>query len=123
MATPHTRYENREALNAIISEWTAQYTKQEAMDILAKADVPAGAMLDISDFASDPQYTESGIVVEVEHDYRGKIKVPGFAARMSENVIDYEVSPKLGGNNDEIYGGLLGLSADELTELAANKVI
>lgn len=123
MATPYTRYENRETLNAIISEWTSQHTKQEAMDILAKADVPAGAMLDIGDFIADPQYMESGIVVEVEHDYRGKVKVPGFAARMSENVIDYQVSPALGESNEEIYGGLLGLSAEEMADLEAQKVI
>ena len=123
MATPHSRFENREALNEIISAWTAQHTKQEAMDILAKADVPAGALLDISDFAADPQYTDRGIVVEVEHGYRGKLKMPGFAARMSENHIDYECSPELGGNNEEIYGGLLGMSEAELAELKEKQVI
>ncbi len=123
MATPHSRYENREELNKIIAEWTGQHTKQEAMDILAKAGVPAGALLDISDFASDPQYTDRGIVVEVEHDYRGKVKVPGFAARMSENHIDYERSPELGGNNEEIYGGLLDMSEEEIEQLREKKVI
>lgn len=123
METPFTRYDNREYLNKVISEWTMQHTKKEAMDYLANNDIPAGALLDISDFASDEQYTESGIVVEVEHEQRGKLKMPGFAARMSENHIDYEVSPKLGGNNDEIFGGLLGMSDAEIAALKEKKVI
>lgn len=123
MATPHSRFEHRERLNEIIAEWTARHTKQEATDILARAGVPAGALLDIDDIAHDPQYTESGIVVEVEHPYRGKLKMPGFAARMSENHIEYQCSPELGGDNEEIYGGLLGLSEDELAVLKEKNVI
>ncbi len=125
MATPHSRFENKDALNEVISSWTGQHTKQEAMAILAKAGVPAGALLDIADFASDPQYMDPKrqVVVEVEHPDRGKLKVPGFAAHMSENHVDYECSPVLGGNNDEIYGGLLGLSEAEIAELKEKKVI
>lgn len=123
MATPHSRFEHRERLNEIIAEWTARHTKQEATDILARAGVPAGALLDIDDIAHDSQYTESGIVVEVEHPYRGKLKMPGFAARMSENHIEYQCSPELGGDNEEIYGGLLGLSEDELAVLKEKNVI
>lgn len=123
MATPHSRFENREYLNSVITEWTSQHTKHEAMDILAKADVPAGALLDISDFVDDPQYTDRGIVVEIEHKDYGKVKVPGFAARMSENQIDYEVSPDLGGNNEEIYGGLLGMDEELIANLKECKVI
>lgn len=122
-ATPHSRYENREELDAAISEWTAQHTKQEAMMILGRADVPAGALLDVADITNDPVYQESGIIVEVEHEQLGKIKVPGFAPHMSENHVKYKVSPKLGGSNGEIYGGLLGISEEELEDLRKAQVI
>ena len=123
MKTPQSRFLYREELDALITEWTMRHTKQEAMDILAKADVPAGALLDIGDLASDPSYMEQGMVVEIEHRQRGKLKFPGFAPKMSENHIDYESSPALGGSNEEIYGGLLGLSEAELAELRDKKVI
>ena len=122
-ATPRSRFENRDTLDPIIAAWTAQHTKQEAMDILAKADVPAGALLDVGDITNDPDYQRRGMIVEVEHPELGKLKVPGFAPRMSENHIDYECSPALGGSNEEIYGGVLGLSAEQLAELKAKKAI
>ncbi len=122
-ATPRSRFDNRDTLDPIIAEWTGKHTKQEAMDILAKADVPAGALLDVGDITNDPDYLRRGMIVEVEHPELGKLKVPGFAPRMSENHIDYECSPALGGSNEEIYGGVLGLSAEKLAELKANKAI
>ena len=122
-ATPRSRFDNRDTLDPIIAEWTGRHTKQEAMDILAKADVPAGALLDVSDITNDPDYQRRGMIVEIEHPVLGKVKVPGFAPRMSENHIDYQPSPALGGSNREIYGGVLGLSDEKLAELKEHKAI
>ena len=123
MKTPQSRYEYREELDEIIGTWCAQHTKQEAMELLAGADVPAAAMLDISDFAHDPQYTDRGIVVEVDHPQHGRVKLPGFAANMSENHIEYTCSPALGSSNEEVYKGILGLSDEEFDKLKSEKVI
>ena len=122
-ATPHTRFEHREELYKIMSGWFAERTKEEAMMILGKADVPAGAVLDIDDFRNDPQYKELGMVVEVDHYEKGKMEFAGFASKMSAVTIDYEASPALGNANNEIYGGVLGLSDEEIKELVEKKVI
>jgi formyl-CoA transferase len=122
-ATPRSRFEHREVLDAIISEWTAKHTKFEAMDILASADVPAGALLDVGDITNDPQYLQRGIIVEVDHKDHGTLKLPGFAPRMSENHVEYKVSPELGGSNEEVYKGVLGLSDEEMQKLKSLKVI
>ena len=123
MATPHSRYVHREKCDTAIKAWCAQHTKQEAMDILSKADVPAGALLDVDDITKDDQYVKRGMLVEVEHPQRGKIRVPGFAPRMSQLHIDYQCSPGLGEHNLEIYGDMLGLSEKEIQELVDKKVI
>lgn len=125
MATPRSRFANRDICDGAIKDWLKDYTKFEAMDILCKADVPAGALLSVDDITNDPQYyaEDRQMMVEIEHPKRGKVKLPGFAPRLSENHIEYECSPELGGSNEEIYGGLLGLSEEELAELKAKKVI
>ena len=63
------------------------------------------------------------MIVEIDHPQRGKVKLPGFAPKLSENHIEYECSPELGGSNDEVYGGLLGLSPEEMAQLKEKKVI
>lgn len=122
-ATPRSRFVHRDVLDPIIAEWTSSHTKQDAMDILAKADIPAGALLDAGDITNDPQYLKRGMIVEVEHKDHGKIKLPGFAPRLSENHIEYKVSPALGDANKEIYQDILGLSDEELDALKNAKVI
>ena len=123
MKTPQSRYLVRDELDALISEWTGQHTKQEAMDILCKADIPAGAVLDMDDLTKDPYLRSRGTMVEIEHPERGKLVVPGFAPKMSGNDLQYACSPRLGEHNGKIYGELLGLTEEELASLKAKGVI
>jgi formyl-CoA transferase len=123
MATPQSRYLVRDELDAIISEWTSRHTKQEAMDILCKADIPAGAVLDVEDLTNDEYLRSRGTMTEIEHPERGKLVVPGFAPKMSGNDLRYETSPALGEHNRKVYHDLLGLSDEEMAELKAKGVI
>ena len=123
MATPQSRYLVRDELHALIAEWTSRHTKQEAMDILCKADIPGGAVLDMEDLTADEYLRSRGTMVEIEHPQRGKLVVPGFAPKMSGNDLEYKCSPKLGEHNQKVYGDLLGLSAEEMADLQAKGVI
>lgn len=123
MATPRSRYQHRDILNPAIAEWTSKHTKQEAMDILCKADIPAGAVLDCDDITKDEYLRKRGTMLEIDSKDRGRLIIPGFAPRMSENHVEYELSPTLGGSNQEVYGDLLGLSDEELADLKARKII
>ncbi|MBO6010327.1 MAG: CoA transferase, partial [Oscillospiraceae bacterium] len=123
MKTPQSRYLVRDELDAIIAEWTGRHTKQEAMDILCKADIPAGAVLDMEDLTNDAYLRSRGTMVEIEHPERGKLVVPGFAPKMSGNDLRYETSPALGEHNEKIYKGLLGLTDGEMAELKEKGVI
>jgi len=59
----------------------------------------------------------------VDHYEKGKMEFAGFASKMSAVTIDYEASPALGNANKEVYGGVLGLSDDEIKELVEKRVI
>ena len=110
-------------MDPIIAEWTSKHTKQEAMDILCKADIPAGAVLDCEDITNDEYLRKRGVMLEVDTRDQGHLIIPGFAPRMSENNIEYKESPALGEHNDEIYKGILGLSDEKIEQLKKNKII
>ncbi len=123
MATPHSRFLHKEKCDEALKTFCAQHTKQEAMAIIAGADVPAGALLDTEDITNDPDYERRGIIVKIDHPQRGTVKLPGFAPKMSENHIEYVTSPALGEHNQEVYGGLLHYTEEELKDLEDKHVI
>jgi len=117
MSTPRKRFLVRDEVDSLITEFCSKHTKYEVMDMCAKADVPAGAILDVDDITKDPQYVERGLLVDIDHPQRGKVRLPGFASVMSEVQIDYKPSPALGEANEDVYKGMLGLSEDEIKAL------
>jgi formyl-CoA transferase len=77
------------------------------MEILCKADIPAGALLDISDITNDPQYLKRNMDRGNRSSAERQSEDSGFAPHLSENHIEYKCSPALGGSNEEIYKGVL----------------
>ncbi|WP_102348423.1 CaiB/BaiF CoA transferase family protein [Bacillus sp. Marseille-P3661] len=121
--TPESRYEHRHELDKLISEWTSQYTKYEAMEILGAHGVPAGAILDTKDITNDLYLRERGTMVEINHPVRGKVVMPGNSIRLSESNVPIKPAPLLGEHNKEIYEEMLALTSEELEYLRESGVI
>lgn len=121
--TPRSRYKYKEELDEIISNWTRQRTKIEAMEELCRAGIPAGAALNTAEISADPYLRKRGIMTEVEHPVRGKVLIPGFIPKMSASQVPIVSSPLLGEHNDEIYRDMLGLSDEECKKLEEEGVI
>jgi formyl-CoA transferase len=122
-ATPESRYEYREEVDAVISAWTRGRTKVEAMEELGKAGVPAGAVFTTAELSADPYLRKRGMFVDVEYPGLGKVTIPGFPLKMSGSFVPVLPAPQLGEHNAEIYGGLLGLSSEEMERLSRAGVI
>ena len=61
---------------------------------------------------------------EIEHDEIGRVTVPNSPLRYhGADAVRAVPSPKLGQHNREVYGGWLGLSAADITELERAGVI
>ena len=117
------RLDNREELEALISEWTLQRDKYDAMQELADGGVPASAVLDTRDLYENPHLTERGFVHSVEHPTHGRIRLLGFAARMSESEVPFSAAPQLGQHSKEVIAEDLGLSSVEIDALVTAGVI
>jgi formyl-CoA transferase len=107
----------------MIQEWTQQYTKFQAMELLNDIDVPCGPILDIKEMIEDKALAERGIIVEVEHPQRGPFKTVGCPLVLSDSPVEVQPSPLLGEHTEEILSGLLGYDRLALDEFRTAGVI
>jgi formyl-CoA transferase len=110
-------------IDAMITAWTEKHTKHEAMEILAGAGVPCGAVLDSNEVLADRHLKQRGFIVELEHPRRGTFPMPGNPVRLSDSPTDIVRAPLLGEHNAEVYVKTLGLSPDDLATLKRDGVI
>jgi formyl-CoA transferase len=99
-------------IDDMIEAWTEKRTKQEALEILAGAGVPCGAVLDSTEVLSDPHLRARGMIVELEHPTRGPYPMPANPVRLSASPTDVVRAPLLGEHNAEVYGALGYRDAD-----------
>ena len=123
-ATFAKRVEHGDAINAIVGDWCRQHTAAEIERLLVEAQVPVSRALSIADIAADPHYAARADIVSVDDPSLGPVKQPAVYPRLSATPGRVRRgAPRLGEHNDEIYGGLLGLSADEIAALRRDGVI
>ena len=119
-----SRYENREPLFEIVSAWTGQRTYQEITEILEKARVPHGRVNNNADFYEDPHAWAQEMIVNIDYPGLGTVPLPGVPIKFSKTpgILD-KAAPPYGADNTEVYSNLLGISEEELKELAEENVI
>ena len=122
-ASSRARFDNQGELREIIEQWTRGRTKQEAMETLAAAGVPASAVFDTKDLFDDPHLNERGFVETLERDGSDDVRILGWPARMSASSVAIEPAPRLGWHTDEVLAEELGLAASDLDELRRQGVI
>jgi crotonobetainyl-CoA:carnitine CoA-transferase CaiB-like acyl-CoA transferase len=118
------RYKYKDQIDAAVNEWTGARTGDEVVRILHDADIPVSPVPTFEQVCNDPQLYEREMIIEVEQELSGKVKVPGSLFKMSRTPgnIRYP-APILGEHNLEVYGGMLGYSEEEINNLSAEGVI
>jgi formyl-CoA transferase len=123
LMTPQSRSECLDVVNGAIAPWCAKHTKHEAMQLLGRAGVPCGAVLDTMELSNDPSLREREIFVEVEHASRGKMVMPGWPVKLSASRVPVTPAPLLGADTESVYGEWLGLGQNEIAALRRDGVI
>jgi len=86
--------------------------------------VPFGSINTIADVFEDPHVKWRKNLIEIDTPEDGPVVVPNVLPRLSGTPGRVNnLGPGLGEHNDEIYGGLLGLTARELDDLRREGVI
>src|SRR6516164_4019723 len=123
MANGAIRAQNREAVDAAITEFTSTRTKHEVTRIIAGAGVPCGAVMTTLELLHDPDLHKRGMMQTIEHPVRGKVIVSGWPLRMSDSKVGLRSAPTHGADSEAIYGEWLGCSADEVRDMRKSNVI
>ncbi|MBI3784996.1 MAG: CoA transferase, partial [Deltaproteobacteria bacterium] len=123
-ATFQARVQNADAINAIVADWVKQHSAAEIESILVAENVPVTRAHSIADIFDDPHYAARADIVSVDDPTIGPLRMQAVYPRLSATPGRIQRgAPKLGEHNNEIYGGLLGLSAIEIDSLRADGVI
>lgn len=112
------RYHNIEELDSLITQWTSGLARDEIITRLRLARVPAAAVRDVGEVVQDPHLHQRGAIARIDHPGLGEVVVPNSPLRFRASPPAPLVpSPGLGQHNAEVYGGLLGLSGEEILGL------
>ena len=115
--------ENSAELEEKIEAWTMERTKYEVFHILGKAGVPCGPTLNAEDIYSDPHLRERQMVVTVDHPDRGQFMMPGCPVKLSASPVKVTAAPRLGQDNAEVLGEVLGYDEVGLEALREKRVV
>jgi crotonobetainyl-CoA:carnitine CoA-transferase CaiB-like acyl-CoA transferase len=118
------RAEHGDEINGIVAAWCRERTSREIEDVLERHEVPFGVAYSVADIFADPHVAARGDIVSVDDPVIGAVRMQGAYPRFSRTPGEIaRGAPRLGEHNEEVYGGLLGLSATERSELARQGVI
>lgn len=109
-------------LDAAIGAWTGAHTLDHVVEVLEKADVPAGRIYSIADIVKDIQYQARGMV-EKHRLGEDELLLPGIVPKLSGTPGQTRwIGPKLGSHTAEVLASL-GFDEAAQAQLRSRKVI
>jgi benzylsuccinate CoA-transferase BbsF subunit len=123
-ADAYSRWQNQEALDQFIGEWTSGHSPEEVTQTLQKVGVAAMPILDGPALVRDAQFRERGILERLQHPAIGERLTVGPPWKFSRTPAAVRrPAPLLGEHNQYVLGELLGMSSEEIERLVAEEVV
>jgi crotonobetainyl-CoA:carnitine CoA-transferase CaiB-like acyl-CoA transferase len=117
------RSRNRKAMNEELDKVLVTRPSAEWIEILNKAGVPSGPILNVKQVFEDPQVQHLGLAQPVRHSERGEIRVQGLPATLSRTPgAVRRGAPVHGEHTDEILAEI-GYSREEIATLHRDGVV
>ena len=107
-----------------LMEWTMEHDKEFIYHETQKAGIATAITYTSEDVFRSPQNAARDFFVELDHEHAGRLAYPFIPYRFSEVPIEYRsAAPLLGQHNQQVYGGLLGYSDNQIEALRAASAI
>ena len=120
------RWHNREEIDKVIALRTIAYERKELMDLLQEKNIAASALLSVPDLMQDRHLKARQYWDTIEDPRPGFgsyiCKGKGFTLSKTPMKTDGR-APDLGEHNGYVYGGVLGMSDDEIKRLEEKGII
>ncbi|MDE2669584.1 MAG: CoA transferase [Chloroflexota bacterium] len=124
-ATHEARKANEDALETLVSLWTADRRAEDVMADLQARGVPAGVVQNAQDILDkDPHVRDRAYYQYLDHPETGRSAYDGPCARLSETPGFHAApAPLFGQHTDEVCRRILELSDDEVATLLVEGVL
>jgi crotonobetainyl-CoA:carnitine CoA-transferase CaiB-like acyl-CoA transferase len=118
-ATLAGRKRHEDAIEREIEQWTASRSAEQVQDELIARGIAAHVVSNADDIHNDPQFRHRDHYVTVRHPELGEIIVENSRFRLSRTPAQItRPGPVYGQDADFVLSQILGLSSDEITDLA-----
>jgi CoA:oxalate CoA-transferase len=101
-------------VNAIVAEWTSQFSSEELVALISPSGVPIGIVREPEDILEVPTFRRLRYLETVDDGIGGTIQAPGNP--MGWSRADYQI-PRLGQHSEDCLRERLGLSHEEYLNL------
>ena len=118
--TASERRQNSEALDEAIQGWASIQDSHEAMGLLQRAGISAGAVQNQADLWQDPQLQHRGFFTWLDHTECGPMPYDGLQFLLSDTPGRLTPQALIGEHNESLLKEKLGLADDEIADLVAS---
>jgi benzylsuccinate CoA-transferase BbsF subunit len=121
---PAKRKRNIKQIDRIIGQWTANRTAKKVMHLLQKKGIPCSSVNDARELSADPQLKHRNFFETYLHPALGEIRYTATPVKMSATPpFINKPSPLLGENNRYVFGEILEMDDESITEYIKKGII
>jgi crotonobetainyl-CoA:carnitine CoA-transferase CaiB-like acyl-CoA transferase len=123
LATNLGRVEHEAEIDLALFGWCAQNDSGSILNSLDESKVPSGPIYNVEDMINDEHFNARELFETVEINGQ-PLKIPAILPKLNKTPgATRWPGPTLGEHNEEVLGGLLGLSSEAISELSDTGVI
>lgn len=119
-ATRDMQAKNAERLDKILGDWIGQRSVDECMKVMKEIGVVASPIYSVEDMMEDETFKERDSIATVDVDGLGPVRMQSVFPKLANySGSIWRSAPKLGEDNELVYGQFIGKSSNEIEKLKA----
>jgi CoA:oxalate CoA-transferase len=119
LLTKRDRVQNVSVINELFGNLFAEKPKEYWIELLERHNVPCGPINNIKEMVESPQVEARGMIIELDHEKAGRIKMAGSPIKASLTPLSAQCAPPLLGQDTESILSQLGYSPEEVNTFKA----